>query len=290
MEMTKEEEDYYFRTPYAKHAFEGKTAVVTGAGSGMGRATACLLAACGCTVALVDLNSVGLDDTRAMIIGRGFSAHTFVCDLARRANIDRLVRDVLGKLGNVDILINNAGVMGFSSVSDSAEDFEKAWELNFAVNVTAQVRLIRGFRDSLKRNGCGRVINIASTEGLGATLFNSPYVAAKHASVGLTKALALELGSQGITVNAVCPGPIRTGMTASIEERSKALFAKRMISLRRYGHAIEVAHATVSFVLPTNSFMNGSIIPVDGGVMAHNAMFPRRFPWEEKSLNPPCKL
>ena len=73
MEMTKEEEDYYFRTPYAKHAFEGKTAVVTGAGSGMGRATACLLAACGCTVALVDLNSVGLDDTRAMIIARARS-------------------------------------------------------------------------------------------------------------------------------------------------------------------------------------------------------------------------
>ena len=150
--------------------------------------------------------------------------------------------------------------------------------------------LALGFRETLKRNGCGKIINIASTEGLGATIFNSPYVAAKHASVGLTKALALELGSQGITVNAVCPGPIRTGMTAGIEERSKAMFAKRMVSLRRYGHAIEVAHATVSFVLPTNSFMNGSIIPVDGGVMAHNAMFPRRLMWEEKSLKFPAKL
>ena len=130
-------------------------------------------------------------------------------------------------MGNVDILINNAGIQGMCSISDSSEDFEKAWELNFAVNVTAQVRLIRGFRETLKRNGCGKIINIASTEGLGATIFNSPYVAAKHASVGLTKALALELGSQGITVNAICPGPIRTGMTAGIEERSKTMFAKR---------------------------------------------------------------
>ena len=290
MELTTEEEDNYFRSPYAKHVFKGKTAVVTGAGSGMGRATACLFAACGCNVALVDLNKNGLDKTLSMIRKRGLLAESFVCDLALRESIDHLVQDVLGHMGNVDILINNAGVQGMISISDSAEDFEKAWELNFAVNVTAQMRLIRGFKDTLKRNGCGKVINIASTEGLGATIFNSPYVAAKHASVGLTKALALELGSQGITVNAICPGPIRTGMTAGIEERSKAMFAKRMVSLRRYGHAIEVAHATVSFVLPTNSFMNGSIIPVDGGVMAHNAMFPRRLMWEEKSLRPPAKL
>ena len=132
-----------------------------------------------------------------MIRKRELLAESFVCDLALRENIDRLVQDVLGHMGNVDILINNAGIQGMCSISDSSEDFEKAWELNFAVNVTAQVRLIRGFRETLKRNGCVNIINIASTEGLGATIFNSPYVAAKHASVGLTKVCS-RTRSQGI--------------------------------------------------------------------------------------------
>ena len=121
---------------------------------------------------------------------------------------------------------------------------------------------------------------LASTEGLGATIFNSPYVASKHASIGLTKAMAVELASQGVTVNCICPGPIRTGMTHGILERHKQLFAKRLVPMRRYGNPEEVAYMHLSLVDDRAIFLNGSIINVDGGILANNALLPFKLPWE----------
>jgi 3-oxoacyl-[acyl-carrier protein] reductase len=120
------------------------------------------------------------------------------------------------------------------------------------------------------RDGEGRIVNIASTEGLGASRFNSPYVAAKHGVIGLTKALAVELGARGVTANAVCPGPIRTGMTEAIPDEAKEKFARRNVPLRRYGDPEEVAHAVLSLALPAASFVNGAVLPVDGGLLAKN--------------------
>ena len=98
----------------------------------------------------------------------------------------------------------------------------------------------------------------------------SPYTASKHGVVGLTRALAVELGSQGVTVNCVCPGPIRTGMTAPIPDDAKRKFARRRVPLRRYGEPEEVAHATLSLVLPASSFINGAVLVVDGGLLVQN--------------------
>lgn len=138
------------------------------------------------------------------------------------------------------------------------------------VDLVAHVRTIRAALPHLKASGEGRIVNIASTEGSGATKFNSSYVAAKHGVIGLTRALAMELGEFGITVNCVQPGPIRTGMTAAIPDEAKTKFARRRVPLRRYGEPEEVAQLTLSLCLPAMSFVTGVNVPADGGLLIQN--------------------
>jgi 3-oxoacyl-[acyl-carrier protein] reductase len=139
-----------------------------------------------------------------------------------------------------------------------------------AVNLTAQALLIRALLPHLQRNRDGRIVNIASTEGLGATGTISAYTASKHGVIGLTRSLAVELGATGVTVNCICPGCIHTGMTAPIQDADKDRFARRRVPLRRYGEPEEVAHATLSLVLPAASYINGAVLVVDGGMLAKN--------------------
>ena len=130
--------------------------------------------------------------------------------------------------------------------------------------------MVRACLPHLLASGAGRVVNIASTEGLGATAYMTPYTASKHGVIGLTRSLAVELGRHGITVNAICPGPIETGMTAPIPPADKEKFARRRVPLRRYGQPEEVAHATLSLALPASSYINGAVLVVDGGMLAQN--------------------
>ena len=246
----------------------GRTALVTGAASGMGRATAHLFADEGARVAVVDRVAEGVGRVVAEIEAAGAIALGYVLNVSDAAAIERTVATIRAELGPIDILINNAGMS--LPVELTAAEWEDAWALTFDVNVTAQARLIRACHDDLIRNGDGRVVNIASTEGLGATKGMSPYTASKTAVVGLTRSLALEYGGLGVTVNCICPGPIRTGMTAEIPDDAKSKFARRRVPLRRYGDPEEVAQMTLSLVLPAASYLNGAILPVDGGMMAQN--------------------
>ena len=176
--------------------------------------------------------------------------------------------EVVDRMGPLDILVNNAGV-NIPAPIDS-EGFDEAWDRIMAVNLTAYARMIRLALPHLARNRAGRIVNIAPTEGLGASAYISPYTASKHGVVGLTRALAVELGSRGVTVNCVCPGPIRTGMTAGIPDEHKDKFARRRVPVRRYGEPEEVAHAVVSLTLPAASYINGAVLAVDGGMTAQN--------------------
>ena len=244
----------------------GRVAIVTGAASGMGRATAWLLADEGAKVAALDINHDGLNETVDAITDAGGTALAAVCDMADLEAIDQAVARVRAELGPVDILINNAGVAAGAPVD--AADYEDVWAAVLEVNLAAQMRLVRACLDDLKRNGDGRIVNVASTEGIMATPNNSPYTVSKHGAVGLTRALAVELGQWGVTANAVCPGPIRTGMTASIPEEAKQKYARRRVPARRYGDPEEVAQITLSLVLPAASFINGAVVLVDGGLHA----------------------
>jgi 3-oxoacyl-[acyl-carrier protein] reductase len=247
----------------------GKVAIVTGAASGMGRATALLFADEGARVAVVDLTREGVQPVVEAIRGAGGDAEGYAVDVADAAAVRELVRGVAERFGAIDILVNNAGVSLPMPVD--GEGYEAAWERTLAVNLTAHQRLIRAALPWLERSGAGRVVNIASTEGVGAQPFVSAYTASKHGVIGLTRAFAVERGRRGTTFNCVCPGPIRTGMTHGIPDEAKQKFARRRVPLGRYGDPEEVAHATLSLVLPAASFVNGAVLMVDGGLSIQNS-------------------
>jgi 3-oxoacyl-[acyl-carrier protein] reductase len=245
-----------------------RTALVTGAASGMGRATAQLFADEGARVAVADHDAAGVAKVVDEIARAGGSAAGFPVDVGDPAQLVALARAVRERLGPIDILVNNAGIALTGPID--GPDYAAQWERTIAVNLRAHADLIRACLDQLTRNGEGRIVNIASTEGLGASAFNSPYAASKHGVVGLTRALAVELGANGVTVNCICPGPIHTGMTALIPDDAKTKFARRRVPARRYGEPEEVAQMTLSLVLPAASYVNGAIVPVDGGLIAQN--------------------
>ena len=248
---------------------KGLTVLVTGAASGMGRATARVFAAEGANVAVTDLTAEGTRTVADEITASGGRAKAWTLDVADRDAIDRVVNEVAAHFGGLDIIVNNAGISVRVAIDDPS--YEEAWAKGIAVMLTAHPRIIRAALPFLRKSKSPRIVNIASTEALGATALHSPYSAAKGGVTSLTRSLAVELGREGITVNCICPGPIRTAITDRIPEDHKAIYAKRRTALGRYGAPEEVAHMTLSLCLPAASFLTGAVIPVDGGLMARNA-------------------
>lgn len=247
----------------------GSVAIITGAASGMGRATAHLFADEGARLAIVDINGEGLAAVTEEIQSAGGDVLPLTVDLSSREAVEQAVQQVARHFGAIDILINNAGLVIPTLVD--ADNFAEAWDTSLAVMTAAQAWAIRAALPSLRHSEHPRIINIASTEARGATRYAIAYTVAKHASLGLTRAMAVDLGKEGITVNCVCPGPIRTAINDGISEKDKTTFANRRTALRRYAEPEEVAHATLSLVLPASGFITGATLIVDGGLSIRNA-------------------
>lgn len=255
--------------PDLSRSVRGLGVLITGAASGMGRATAHVFAREGAKVAVTDVRLEACEAVAADIRAEGGEAHAWALDVADAGAVAHVVPEIAETLGGLDVVINNAGVGGGAPID--AANYEAVWERALPILLTAHPRIIRAALPYLRKSKSPRIVNIASTEALGATARDSVYAAAKAGVTGLTRALAVELGKEGITVNCICPGPIRTGMTQAIPEADKATFAARRTALRRYGEPEEVAHITLSLCLPAASYITGATIPVDGGLMARNA-------------------
>ncbi len=248
---------------------EGRAVIVTGAASGMGRATAHLFADEGAMVAVTDINAEGVETVTKEITDAGLRARGWQLDMASRDDIERVVGEVVQEFGRLDIVVNNAG-FGAGAVID-ADNFEEVWDKAHNAMLTGQVRMVRAALPHLRQSDAARIVNVASTEALGATPNIAPYTSAKHAVVGLTRSLAVDLGKEGITVNCICPGAVRTGITKDIPEEHKTKFVRRRVPLVRYADPEEVAQMTFNCCLPAMSYLNGAVIPVDGGLTIKNA-------------------
>lgn len=225
-----------------------RVAVVTGGASGIGEATARLLAQRGVAVAVFDVagdDAVDVTDPEAV-----------------RHGVDRARRE----LGPVDIVVNCAGVPSRGSIT--SENYLDSWERALAVNLTGAMIVVRACLDDLIRSPAGRIVNVASTEAISAGRNTGPYTVSKHGLLGFTRSLAVDLGRQGVTANCVCPGATLTGMTRQIPEADRQAFARRYIPAGRYAKPDEIAYMIVCLADPAASFVNGAVITVDGGMTA----------------------
>lgn len=250
-------------------SINNRAVLITGAGAGQGRSTAHLFADEGAHVAVTDLQQSAVDQVVSEITEAGGSAKGWTMDVSNRDRVEKVVGEVAATFGGLDYLVNNAGISRFSAID--SETYEDDWAISLEVLLTAHTRTIRAALPFLRESDAARIVNVSSTEGWGATKFGSPYTAAKHGVIGLTKSLAVELGREGITVNCICPGPIDTAMTSDISVEHKAIFAKRRTALGRYAQPEEVAHGTLNFCLPSSQYITGAILPVDGGLLIKNA-------------------
>jgi len=240
----------------------GRTAVVTGAASGIGLATVGWLRARDVNVVAVDLAAgqlTGDDDGVAVVTG----------DVTDESTNRTMAATAQDRFGGLDFAVLNAGVSGRGDVASiEMEVFDRTLD----VNLRSAVLGLRSCVPALRERGGGAVVLTASVSAFGGEPDRWPYAAAKAGVVSLTRGMAIDLGRSGIRVNAVCPGPIRTGISSHIHETDPARFVyyQESIPLSRWGEAAEVAEAIGFLLSPASSFVNGVALPVDGGQSARN--------------------
>ena len=250
--------------------FAGRVAVVTGAGAGIGRATALAFAAQGLTVVVSDVDVAGGEATVRQIEASGGTAVFVRCDVTQEADVQHLMEQTISAFGRLDYAFNNAGIeIEQGRLADGTLD---EFDAIMGVNVKGVWLCMKYQLPLMLAQGGGAIVNTASVAGLGAAPKMSIYSASKHAVIGLTKVAASEVGPQGIRVNAVCPGPISTRMIAdiarqvspnnpdSVEERYTA-----GLPLRRYGTAEEVANVVLFLCSDLAGNVTGAQYVVDGG-------------------------
>jgi NAD(P)-dependent dehydrogenase (short-subunit alcohol dehydrogenase family) len=251
-----------------------RVAMVTGAGRGIGRAIAIAYAAEGARVALTARTTTELDEVIEKISAAGGTAQAFPADLSDRTVPRMLVEDVEADLGPIEILVNNAGI-GSSANPRPLVDFDDAfWDLSLAVNLTAPYLLCKAVLPGMLARRWGRIITIASINSKIGSLHGAAYAASKHGVLGLTRTLAMEVASQGITVNAICPGPVRTIMNEKRVEydakRRGIPFKELEASMTAIGRRLEpeeIAPVAVYLASDAASAVVGQAFNIDGGLL-----------------------
>jgi NAD(P)-dependent dehydrogenase (short-subunit alcohol dehydrogenase family) len=249
---------------------EGKVALVTGGGGGIGRATALAMVREGARVAVADFDAAAARDTVAQINERGGQAITLAGDVSRAEDAVAMVQDTVTAYGRLDCAFNNAGIAGFQVAAagkKTAEWSEEAFDRMIAVNLKGVWLCLREELQQMLGQGGGAIVNTGSIAGLVGLPTSSAYVAAKHGVLGLTKTAAIEYAASGIRVNAVCPGYIETRMTEEVmRRRGDAVLAHT--PLRRMGTPGEIAEMVVFLCSDRASYVTGAAYNVDGGWMA----------------------
>jgi 2-hydroxycyclohexanecarboxyl-CoA dehydrogenase len=247
----------------------GKVAIVTGGGSGIGRAIANRLARGGMRVAITDLVGESADTAVRALREEGFDALGVAADVAKQADVAVLFDAVVARFGAPDILINNAGIVRIAPSVDLSED---DWQRVVAVNLTGLFLCCQAAARLMISAGGGRIINIASTAARGVAPGFAAYAASKSAVVGLTRALAAEWGPHGILVNSVSPGAIDTPLSQAARQRDPEAFARRdrRTPVRRAGSVADVAGVVAFLVSDASGYVTGADILVDGGMFAQH--------------------
>lgn len=236
-----------------------KVCIITGAGLGMGAYEAITFAKNGAKIIVADLNEDNAKSVATQINEQGGTAVAFKVDVTIATELQALIDFTIEKFGQIDVLINNAGI--FDYYTNSLETTEELWDKIFNINVKSIFMLSNLVLPIMIRQKSGAIVNIASVAGLVAQMGGASYTASKHAVIGYTKHLAAIYGKEGIKINAICPGTIKTPMTAKMLETRPTT----KIPLDRFGDASEVAELALFLASDEAKFMNGSCIAIDGG-------------------------
>jgi 3-oxoacyl-[acyl-carrier protein] reductase len=243
--------------------FDGKVALITGAGRGIGRAIALRLAQEGANVAVVDLNGDNARDTADMLRNLGRQALAIQADVSNPDDVQRAVNQTIEQLGDLHILVNNAGITRDMLIIKMKDE---DWRRVIDVNLTSAFLCSRAAVKHMVRKRYGRIVNISSVVGLAGQAGQTNYAASKAGLIGFTKSLAKEVGSRGITVNAIAPGFIPTALTEVLPEEQRAATIAAT-PLGRLGTVDDVASAVAFLASDEAGFITGQVLSVDGGLV-----------------------
>jgi len=248
-------------------SLEKKVVIVTGAGSGIGAATAKHFAKQGAQVIVSDINKENANNIFTEIIEADGDAETIIANVSTYSDVQNLINQVVKQYGQLDVMVNNAGI-GNKQLLKTAEHTLEDWENVIAVNQTGVFYCMKTALTQMSKQGFGNIVNVASLAGVKASGKNLAYAASKFAVVGMTKSAALEYAGKNIRINCVCPGYTRSALFDQVLEIDESMHDKllKYIPMRRYGQPEEIAEAIVWLASEKTAFMTGQSITLDGGI------------------------
>lgn len=243
-----------------------KVALVTGAATGIGRATAIALATAGANVMVSDINQKEGLETIRIIEEKGGKGRFFLLDVSKKEQINQVVKTIVEEEGSLDLAVNNAGIGGVPGPFHETK--MEDWDQMMQINLTGVFLCLQAEIKHMLKNGGGRIVNVSSLAGLNGMVGGGPYAAAKHGVIGLTKTVAAEYGRFNIKSNAVCPGFIETPILENVPQKMLDYSTNLRVPMKRIGQPEEVAKAIVWLLSDDSSYVNGHHLLVDGGFMA----------------------